>query len=140
MNKSIGPVILQISVALYLFATGILGMSGRNWFREGEIRRAVSAVFKDDFAEVVIIIISVCAIAAGALLLLELVKVHFAITELLLIILMIVWVIFIFMIDIYYPLNNRPRNFNFVEYLRGLGAHLMVLGGMACAVKKFGGR
>ena len=139
MNKSIGHFILQISVALYLFATGILGLSGTSWFREGgEIRQAVTAIFKGNAAEVVTVVLAVCAIAAGILLLLELFGASFNVTELLLVILMIVWVVFIFLKDIYYPLNHKIGNF--AEYLLGLGSHLMVLGGMACASKRFSGR
>lgn len=139
MNKSIGLFVLQISVALYLFATGILGMSGKSWFKEGEIRKAVTAVFKGDFAEILIVIFAVCAIAAGILLVLDLLGIEIEITDLILLILMIVWVVFIFLMDIYYPIKNN-KNSNFVDYLRGLGSHLMVLGGMACVSKRLGGR
>lgn len=131
-------IILQISVALYLLATGILGLSGKNWFREGEIRQAVSAIFRGNVAEVVIVVLGICAVAAGILLLIDLFGIEIEITELLLIILMIVWIVFIFLIDIYYPITKKVPNF--VDYLRGLGAHLMVLGGMACTSKQFGGR
>jgi len=138
MNKSIGLFVLQISVTLYLFATGILGLSGKTWFRENEIRRAVSAIFKGNVAEIFIVIIAICAIAAGVLLLLDLFNVELPVTDLVLLVLMIVWVVFIFLVDIYYPLNQKGSNL--VDYLRQLGSHLMVLGGMACVSKQFGGR
>ena len=138
MNKSIGFFLLQVSVALYLFATGVLGLSGKTWFREGEIRRAVTSIFKDgNVAEIIIIVLAVCAVAAGVLLILELFRIEFPITELLLIILMIVWVVFIVMVDIYHPLTTRGSNF--VDILRSLGSHLMVLAGMACISRRFGG-
>ncbi|MCL2479589.1 MAG: hypothetical protein FWF22_08810, partial [Treponema sp.] len=91
-------------------------------------------------AEVIIVILAICAVAAGVLLLLDLFGVELEITELLLLILMIVWVVFIILMDIYYPITKKVSNFNFVDYLRGLGSHLMVLGGMACTSKQFGGR
>ena len=134
MSRSIGAFILQLSVALYLFATGILGLSGN----AGGIRQAVSAIFRGNIASFVVIIIAVCAIAAGVLLLMELFRIAFDITELLLIILMIVWVIFIFLIDVYYPISRGISNF--ADYLLALGSHLMVLGGMACASRRFGGK
>ena len=137
-SRSIGFFILQLAVALYLFATGILGLSGKTWFREGEIRRAITAIFSGDFAEILIIVVAVCAIAAGVLLLLELFGFEIRITELLLIPLIIVWVIFIILVDIIHPLNSRGANF--VDVLRSLGSHLMVLGGMLCASRRFGGR
>lgn len=138
MNKSIGLLILQISVALYLFATGILGLSGKNWFKEGEIRQAVSAIFKGNAAEIIIIILAVCAVAAGILLLLDLFGIEIEILDLVLLILMIVWVVFIILVDVVRPIQKGISNF--VEYLRILGAHLMVLGGMACVSKRLGGR
>ena len=138
MNKSIGLFILNIAVAIYLLATGILGLTGRKYFPDAEIRRAVTSLFKGDFAEILIVILSVLAIAAGAFILLKFFGISIPITELLLVILAIVWVVFIIMIDIVYPLNHS-RGYNFVEWLRVLGAHLMVLAGIALATERFGG-
>ena len=135
MNRSIGAFILQLSVALYLFATGILGLTG---YGGGEIRVAAGAIFRGNAASLIVIILAVCAVAAGILLILELFRIEFNITEVLLIILIIVWIVFIFLIDIIHPITNRMPNF--VDYLRGLGSHLMVLGGMICATKRFGSR
>ena len=137
MNRSIGLFVLQISVALYLFATGIIGLFGKSWLGGGEIRQAVLALFRGTFADILIIIFAIIAIAGGILLLLELFGMEFEITELLLTILMIVWVVFIILVDIYYPI--RYWGGNFIYYLRGLASHVMVLGGMACASKRFGG-
>ncbi|MDR1566184.1 MAG: hypothetical protein LBS48_02740 [Treponema sp.] len=137
MNKSIGLLLVNISVALYLFATGILGLSGKSWFKEGEIRRAVTGIFKGDIAEILIVILAVLAVAAGVFILLKLFGIEIAITELLLVILAIVWVVFIILIDVIYPLNHR--GVNFIDWLRSLGSHLIVLGGIALATERFGG-
>ena len=140
MNKSISLIVLQVSVALYLFTTGILGFNGKGFLGigDGEIRQAVSAIFRGNLAEILIIILAVCAIAAGILLLLDLFGIEIEIIELILLILMIVWVVFIILIDIVHPIQKGISNF--VDYLRGLGVHLMVLGGMLCTSKRFGGR
>jgi hypothetical protein len=137
MNKSLSHFLLNIAVAIYLLATGILGLGGRKFFPDGEIRRAVTALFRGDFAELLIIILAVLSIAAGAFVLLKFIGISIPITELLLIILAIVWVVFILMIDIVYPINNKGANF--VDWLRNLGAHLMVLGGITMASERFGG-
>jgi hypothetical protein len=134
MNKSLGLVILNISTALYLIATGILGFSGR--FSGGEIRQAAHAIFSGREAEACAVILSVCAVAAGVFVLLRFFGIKIAITELLLVILMIVWIIFIILFDIVPLINGK---FNFVDFLRSIGAHLMVLGGVALATKHFGG-
>ena len=137
MNKSIGSIILNFAVAIYLLATGILGVTGRKYFPDGEIRRAVTSLFKGDLAEMLIVILAVLAIAAGVFILLKFFGIDIPITELLLVILAIVWVVFIIMIDIVHPLNRKGGNF--VDWLRSLGAHLMALGGILLATERFGG-
>ena len=138
MNKSIGGILLNFAVAIYLLATGILGLTGRKFFPDGEIRRAVTSLFKGDFAEILIVILGIFAIAAGAFILIKFLGVSIPMTELLLIVLAIVWVVFIIMIDVVYPLNHQ-RNANFVDWLRSIGSHLMVLGGIMLATERFGG-
>ena len=137
MNKSMGGILLNFAVAIYLVATGILGLTGRKFFPDGEIRRAVTSLFKGDFAEILIVVIAVLAIAAGAFILIKFFGIDIPITELLLVILAIVWIVFIIMIDIVYPINHKGTNF--VDWLRSLGSHLMVLAGIALATEKFGG-
>jgi hypothetical protein len=137
MNRSISVFLLNISVALYLFATGILGLSGKSWFREGEIRRAVTGIFRGDFAEILIVILAALAIAAGVFILIRLFGLEIPFTEMILIILAIVWLVFIIMVDVIYPLNNRGTNF--VDWLRGIASHLIVLGGITLATERFGG-
>ena len=137
MNRSIGLVLLNFAVAIYLLATGILGLTGRKFFPNGEIRRAVTALFSGNLAEMLILILAILAIAAGAFILLKFFGISIPVTELLLIILAIVWLVFIIMIDIVYPLNGRGTNF--LDWLRGLGSHIMVLGGILLATERFGG-
>jgi len=138
MNRSIGGVLMNAAVAAYLLATGILGLSGKSWFRENEIRKAVTSILKGDFAEIIIVVLSVVAIAAAAFILLKLFNIELPITELVLIILAIAWVVFIVLMDIVQPLNSR-RDTNFVDWLRVFGTHLMVLGGILLATERFGG-
>jgi hypothetical protein len=139
MNKSIGGFLLNIATALYLLATGILGLSGTKFLKDGgEIRKAVSGLFKSgDVTNVLTIILGICAIAAGAFILLKLFSIDVPVTELLLTILMLVWIVFIILVD-FIPLSKG--NFNFVDFLRSFGSHLMVLGGISLATERFGGR
>ena len=131
-----GKILMNFAVSIYLLASGILGITGRKWFPDGEIRRAVTALFKGDLAEILIVIISILAIAAGAFILLKFFGIGIPMMELAFIVLAIVWVVFIFMIDIYYPLNKK--GVNFVDWLRTFGSHVMVLGGILLATEKFG--
>jgi len=138
MDRSIGGIMLSFAVALYLLATGILGLTGRKFFPDGEIRRAVTSLFKGNFAETLIVILAVLAIAAGVFVLLKFFGMSIPITELLLVILAIVWVVFIIMIDIVYPLNGKGTNF--VDWMRSFASHLMVLAGITLSTERFGGR
>lgn len=137
MDKGIGGFLLNVSVAIYLLATGILGLTGRKYFPDGEIRRAVTSLFKGNLAEILITVLAVLAIAAGVFILMRLFGIVIPVTEMLLIILAIVWIVFIIMIDIVYPLNHKGTNF--VDWLRNFGAHLMVLAGISMATERFGG-
>jgi len=134
MSKGVGFMLLNFSVAIYLFATGILGITG---YREGEIRRAVASLFSGDFAQILIVILSVLAIAAGIFILIKFFGISIGITELLLIILSITWIVFILMIDIIYPLSHKGTNF--IEWLRSFGSHVMALAGIILATERFGG-
>jgi hypothetical protein len=139
MNRSIGLIVLNFAVAIYLTATGIIGLGGRRFLSSGgEIRDAVSSIFKGDFAEIIIVILSVLAIVAGVFVLLKLFGVDVPMAEMLLVILAIVWVVFIIIFDVIRPINNS-RGFVFVDWLRVLGAHLMALGGILLATERFGG-
>ena len=139
MNRSLGGILLSFSVAIYLLATGILGVSGRKFFPDGEIRKAVTSIFKGDLAEILIVILAILAIAAGAFILMKFFGIVIPITELILVILAIVWIVFIIMIDIAHPLNSRVKT-NFVDWLRNFGAHLMVLSGIILSTERFGGQ
>ena len=136
MNRGLGSILLNFSVAIYLLATGILGVTG-NWFKGGEIRQAVNALFgHGNFADILIIVLGIIAIAAGVFILMKFFGVEIPAMELLLIIMAIVWIIFIILIDIIRPLNSNGTNF--VDWLRSFGAHLMALAGIILATSRFG--
>jgi hypothetical protein len=137
MNKGIGAFLLNAAVAAYLFATGILGLTGKKFLSDGEIRRAVSALARGNFAEALVVILSVAAIVAGAAVLLKFFGLAFPMAEASLFILALLWMVFIVMADIYLPLAGKGGNF--VEWLRNLGSHLMVLSGILLAAGRFGG-
>ena len=137
MKKGIGFILLNCSVAAYLIATGILGITTKSG---GEIRTAVKnlgELGRGDFAEIIIVILAVLAIAAGVFILIKFFGISVGITENLLLILAITWVIFILMIDIAPLLNGKGPGF--VEFLRMIGSHVMVLAGITLATERFGG-
>ena len=134
MGKGIGSILLNGSVAVYLFATGILGITKNS---ASEISVAVNSLLgKGDFADIIIVILAVLAIAAGVFILIKFFGVSIGITEMLLIILAVTWVVFIIMIDIAYPLNHKGTTF--INWLRSIGSHVMVLAGIMLSTERFG--
>lgn len=140
-SVSIGLLLMNFAVALYLFATGIMGLaekSIKNAFEGklgGEIRQAVGALFKGDFADILVITLAILAIVAGVLVLLKLFKVNIPIMEILLIVLAIVWIVFITLFDVIYPIKEKV---NFIVWMKGFGAHLMVFAAIILATDRFG--
>jgi len=137
MNR-IGCLLLNVSVALYLIANGILGITKERTIfsdRGGEFGKMVSTIFgRGDFSDVLTVILSVCAVAAGIFILLAFFKIEVPITDLILLVFICIWVIFIVIVDIINPLQNKVK---FLEYLLQLAPHLMVLGALIISTKRF---
>jgi len=133
MNK-LGLFLLNIAVSLYLFANGILGLTNS---RKCQFNTMVSIIFPrgGDFNKVLIIVLSVCAIVAGVFLLTTLFRNNLAVTDLILLIFIVLWVIFIVIVDIIRPLSNKVEP---LEYLTVLSAHFMVLGALISSTRRFG--
>jgi len=142
MNR-IGAILLHVSVALYLFANGIVGITREKvlWFnlpRGGEFGKMVDTIFKkadSDFREVLVIILAVVAIAGGIFLLLSFFRIEIPVTDLILLVFICLWVVFIVIVDIVNPLKDG--DIKFTQYLLQLSPHLMVLGAFASSTKRF---
>jgi hypothetical protein len=133
MNR-IGYFLLNIAAALYLFVNGILGITKDS---SGEFSKIVGTIFgRGDFSNILIIVLSVCGIAAGIFLLLYLFRIRVPITDIILFIFIILWLIFIVIVDIINPLNGSKPSL--MPYLQGLATHLMVLGALFLSTKRFG--
>jgi hypothetical protein len=138
MNK-LGYLVLNLAVALYLFANGILGISKQKDFfgnYGGEFGKMIQTFFgKGDLTDLLVIVLSVCAIAAGVFILLQLFNVRIKITDLILFVFVIVWAAFIVIVDIINPLKADKKP-DLLPYLVQLSAHLMVLGGLISSSKR----
>ena len=140
MKINIGVLLLNISVALYLAATGIMGLQQQGLRQKGEIRQAVEALLgRGDLTNVLVIVLSVVSLIAGLLIIARLFNAKIPMADLLLFILAIVWVAFIVMIDFIAPAKARGDT-NFVQWALTFSSHLMVLAGIALSTDKLGGR
>ena len=132
IRGGLGQILWKISVALYLIANGILGLSKR-----GDFRTIFDFVFKGSFADMVVMIVSVIALFAGILVLFELFKVKFSFLDELLFIVAIIWAVYI-IIEIIYWVRGGVENY-FWDIVQKLAVHMMVLGSLFIASKRFGG-
>jgi len=89
---------------------------------------------KGDFFNTFLIFISVSAFLASIFLLLSFFKIENSILDKGLLFYGIGWVFFIVVVDIIYPLSNKV---NLFAYLRDLAIHLMILGTLFAAIKRF---
>ena len=131
MNR-ISLILLNVAAALYLFANGIMGIAKN---RSGEFVTMIRAIFgRSDLAPVLIVVLSVCGIVAGILVLLSLFNIEFPVKDIILLVFIIVWVVFMVIVDIVAPLQGRV---DFLSYLVRLSTHLMVLGTLISSTKRF---
>jgi uncharacterized membrane protein YphA (DoxX/SURF4 family) len=133
--RKIGFFLLNIAVSLYLFVNGILGFTNAN---ESEFSTIVRTIFPRgwDFNNALVIVLSVIAIIAGVLLLVAVFKNDVAIINVILYIFIVLWVIFIVIVDIISPVSygiSVP-----LDFLKQLSTHCMVLGAIIMSTRRFG--
>jgi len=131
IRGGVGQFIWQIAVAMYLIANGILGLNKR-----GDFKTIFDFVFKGSFSDMVVMIVSIIALLAGILVLFEMFKVKFSFLDELLFVVAIIWFVYI-VIEIFYWLSSGLGN-NLWDIIQKLAVHLMVLGSLLIASKRFG--
>jgi hypothetical protein len=143
MRGGIGSFLMNVAVACYLFCAGISGFSNR-LFDSSEIREAVTGILNTgDLTNIIVIIISIFAIAAGVFILLRLFNISLPLPmDLILVVLAIVWILFVLLKDIIPGLQNFGDGgfAGFIDWLLPFSTHLMALAGITLATERFGGR
>ena len=131
-----GQLIWSISIALYLIANGVLGVTKNP---RGDFNIIFNYVFNgSSFGKMVAMLVSIIALLAGILVLFELFKVKFNFLDELLFIVAIIWVVYV-VIEIYYWFKNGLFGNDLWGTIQKLAVHLMVLGSLFIASKRFGG-
>jgi len=138
--KRLGFFLLNIAVTLYLVVNGILGFTNAP---KSEFYTMIRTIFPTGWAingqnvdNVLVIVLSVCAVIAGVLLLTAVFKNDVTVINVMLFIFIALWVAFIVVVDIINPLSSS--NVEPLAYLKLLSAHLMVLGALFTSTKRFG--
>ncbi|MDR1972842.1 MAG: hypothetical protein LBQ46_13085 [Treponema sp.] len=148
MRRGLGAYIIHVAVALYLLADGVLGLAERSvWQRVrlaagrttgNEIVDTLTQVFgTGDLTRTLIILFSVLAIGGGLFLLLELFGLKIRAVGVIILIFLLVWLVFIVLSDLVNAFQNT-RNFQFLPWIRVLASHLVVLGALVTASRRFG--
>jgi len=130
MKSGLGIFIWKISVALYLIANGILGLS--KW-PGGDFNTIFTRIGFGN--SILVTIASVIALVAGIAILLEMLNIQLPYLDTLIFIVAIIWAVYIVVEIISW---TRGSLGNFWHVLQMLAVHLMVLGSLLVASRKFG--
>lgn len=141
MKRSLGLIVLQIAVALYLLVSGVSGLIGSS---AGDLQPVVAflnGLFSSPtIVTFIIIALSVAEIIAGFFLITELFTTDLRITDMILMIFIVLWIVNIVLVDFIYPIGDG-KSFRSVSavlrYLSVLSSHLMVLGALVMVARKF---
>lgn len=141
VKRSIGVVLLQISVALFLLVSGITGLLSSSAGDLAPVVEFFNSLFKSSSVlTVMIIILSISQIIGGFFLITELFTTDLRITDMILVILIILWIINIVLVDFVGPFGSGSilrSTGSLLRYLGTLSSHLMVLGALVLVTKKY---
>jgi hypothetical protein len=133
MKEGIGGFLWKISVALYLIANGVLGLTTKG----GDFKIIFDRLgIKGDTLGLFVTVASVIALVAGIAVLLEMLNVKLSFLDTLLFIVAIIWAIYV-IVEIISWITSGFKG-NLWEMLQMLAVHIMVLASLLIASKKFG--
>ena len=139
MKRTVGLIVLQIALAFFLIVAGILGLIRSNAGELGQAVALLDAVFKSRIITTIIVIsLAVAELIAGVFLIVEFFSGEIRLTNIILIIFMILWIINIVLIDIIGPINGNVfgSTMSVLNYLSLLSRHLMILGAIIAVKDK----
>ncbi|UTY24698.1 hypothetical protein [Treponema denticola] len=139
MKRTVGLIVLQIALAFFLIVAGILGLIRSNAGELGQAVALLDAVFKSRIITTIIVIsLAVAELIAGVFLIVEFFSGEIRLTNIILIIFMILWIINIVLIDIIGPINGNVfgSTMSVLNYLSLFSRHLMILGAIIAVKDK----
>jgi len=133
MKSGLGIFIWKISVALYLIANGVLGL--QKWSGGDFMVIFKRMNFSGNTLSIFVTIASVIAFVAGIAILLEIFDMKLSFLETLIFIVAIIWAVYVVIEIISWVTSGFA---DFWHLLQMLAVHLMVLGSLLVASRKFG--
>jgi hypothetical protein len=132
LMKGIGIILWKISVALYLIANGVLGLTKNSGAGDFKIIFDRMGFTNNLF----VICASVIALIAGIAILLEMFDVRLSFRDNLILIIAIIWAVYV-VIEIVSWVTKGVGNDGFWYVLQKLAVHLIVLASLLVASRKF---
>lgn len=141
MKRSIGLIILQIAVSLFLLVSGVSGLMNSSAGELAPVVVFLNGLFESrSIVTIMIIVLSVFEIIGGVFLFMEIFTTDLRVTDMILFILIILWIANIVLVDFIAPISEGSifRSVSSVlRYLSTLSSHLMVLGALVLVARKF---
>jgi len=137
MSDGIGQFLWRISVALYLIANGVLGLT-KKYVGKSDFNIIFQRIgFKGDTLSIFVAVASVIALVAGIALLLEMFQVQLSFLDTLIFIVAIIWAVYV-VIEVVSWVTGGFKDSSIWYVLQMLAVHLMVLASLLIASKKIG--
>lgn len=141
MKRGLGLIVLQIGVALFLLVSGLNGLLKSSAGDLAPVIEFLNGLFKSSsVVTIMIITLSICEIVGGLFLLMEIFTTDLRITDMILFILIILWIVNIVLVDFIAAIGGGTvfgSVSSVLRYLSVLSSHLMVLGALILVAKKF---
>lgn len=131
-SKNIGIAIIRFALACFFIVNGLcilgLGASGV----EGEIRIAVSSIFKADAAKVIVIVLGVIILLCGVFLFLEFFIREGVFSTLITVITLVLWLCVTVIVDFLAKRTGilNHMTISWITWLLDLSKNLLVIGGL----------
>jgi hypothetical protein len=133
MKEGLGIFLWKISVALYLIANGVLGLS--KW-KDGDFMVIFKRMnFDGNTLSIFVAVASVVALVAGIAILLEMFNVTLSFMDTLILIIAIIWAVYVVIELIGWITAKDSGNLWYI--LQRLAVHIMVLANLLIASKRF---
>jgi len=133
MKDGLGIFLWKVSVALYLIANGVLGLSKSIW-NKGDFWIIFNRMgFKGDTLSVFVAVASVVALVAGIAIVLEMLSVQVSFLDALILIIAVIWAVYVIIEIIAWIKDGFGDAWT---SLQRLAVHLMVLANLLIASKK----
>jgi len=132
MKEGIGVFLWKISVALYLIANGVLGLTKYSGGDFDVIFKRIG--FSGSTLSLFVTVASVIALVAGIAILLEMFNIELSFLDTLLFIVAIIWAVYVVVEIIVWIKDGFGTPW---EILQRLAVHLMVLASLLTATKRF---